>query len=304
MKVEILSNIISLMVYLAPVPTFYRVYKKKTTEGFQSVPYVVALFSAMLWIYYAFLKSDAYLLITINSVGCVIETIYIAMYMTYAPRRARIRTAKFLLFLNLGVFCLILLFTLLLAKGPTRVRVLGWVCVGFSTSVFAAPLSIMRLVIRTKSVEFMPFYLSLFLTLSAIVWFSYGLLLKDFYIALPNILGFLFGIVQMLLYVIYKDKKPKVLVEEADDDHEKVAAAETTVIDVVKLKTVLGGSEIIIPAEVHLIEAAQIISLNNIEAAGNYIGEAADHEKVNLNEKNMEAAAQQNEVPPDECNKV
>ena len=72
-------------------PTFYRIYKNKSTESFQSVPYVVALFSAMLWIYYALLKSDECLLITINSAGCVIETLYIALYLTYAPKKAKVR---------------------------------------------------------------------------------------------------------------------------------------------------------------------------------------------------------------------
>lgn len=55
----------------------------------------------------------------------------------------QIFTSKLLMLLNIGVFGLILLLTQLLAKGPRRVRVLGWVCVAFSVSVFAAPLSIM-----------------------------------------------------------------------------------------------------------------------------------------------------------------
>lgn len=127
---------------LACRPTFYRVYRKKSTEGFQSTPYVVTLFSCMLWMYYAFVKSGAELLVTINGVGCVIETVYLAMYLAYAPKSARMLTAKMLLGLNIGLFGVIALVTLLLSRGELRVHVLGWICVAVSLSVFAAPLSI------------------------------------------------------------------------------------------------------------------------------------------------------------------
>ena len=123
-------------------PTFYRIYKSKSTEGFQSVPYVVALFSAMLWIFYALIKSNEFLLITINAAGIVIESIYIVMYFVYADKKAKWFTAKIMLGLNVGFFGAILLVTLLLFKGDKRIVTLGWICVGFSVSVFVAPLSI------------------------------------------------------------------------------------------------------------------------------------------------------------------
>ncbi|KAK6924624.1 SWEET sugar transporter [Dillenia turbinata] len=221
-----LGNIISGMVYLAPLPTFVRICKKKSTEGFHSIPYVIALFSAMVWLYYAVVKSGVYLIFTINAIGCLIETIYIALFFAYAPKNARIQTLKLLGFLNFGGFFWIFLLTHFLFKGSSRIRVLGWICVAFSVSVFAAPLSIIRQVIRTKSIEFMPFSLSFFLTLSVVMWFFYGILLMDLYIALPNTLGFLFGMVQMVLYVYYKNNK-KLTEEQKLPEHVDVAKVST-----------------------------------------------------------------------------
>ncbi|KAG9445536.1 hypothetical protein H6P81_011664 [Aristolochia fimbriata] len=201
----VLGNVISLMVLLAPVPTFYRICKKKSTQGFHSTPYLVTLFSATLWIYYALLDAHANLVITINSLTCVIQAVYIGLYLSYASKEARMVTLRWLLLLNVGAFSLVFLLTFFLIQGVVeRVKVMGWICMVFTISVFAAPLSIMRQVIRTKSVEFMPFPLSFFLTLSAVAWFFYGFFLRDYFVALPNILGFLFGIIQIGLYVIYR----------------------------------------------------------------------------------------------------
>lgn len=72
-------------------PTFYRIWKKKSTEGFQAIPYSVALFSAMLYLYYAFLKQNSIILITINTIGCVTEIAYLTVYMIYATKVSRVR---------------------------------------------------------------------------------------------------------------------------------------------------------------------------------------------------------------------
>ncbi|XP_027123941.1 bidirectional sugar transporter SWEET14-like [Coffea arabica] len=242
----LLGNIVSFMVYLAPLPTFYCIYKKKSTEGFQSVPYVVSLFSAMLWIYYAFLKPDTTLLITINSVGCFFQTVYLCYYLFYAPRRARIQTAKLLALLVVMGFGSIILLTQLISTGKTRARIVGWIGLVFSFCVFVAPLAIVRQVIRTKSVEYMPFLPSFFLTLSAIMWFFYGFLRKDYNIAIPNILGFLFGILQMVLYLIYKNAKkaveqklPEIQNQVIVLEEHKLPELQEQVIEVVKLSALV-----------------------------------------------------------------
>ncbi|XVF11468.1 hypothetical protein REPUB_Repub08aG0030400 [Reevesia pubescens] len=232
------------MVYLAPLPTFVRVYRKKSTEGFQSIPYVVSLISAVLWIYYSTLKSNAYLLMTINSIGCVVEIIYIIVFIIYAPKKTRILTLKLLLLSNFGGLLLIFLLTHFFSKGTTRIHIVGWFCVVLSSGVFAAPLSIMRLVIRTKSVEFMPFTLSFFLTLSGIMWLVYGLLLKDFYISLPNIVGVVLGIIQMVLYVVYKKYKNNAENEEIKQPAQVVKGKNLEPIKASNLLQVSGDVEV------------------------------------------------------------
>ncbi|KAE9595098.1 hypothetical protein Lal_00041157 [Lupinus albus] len=236
----ILGNIISFMVFLAPLPTFYRIFKKKSTEDFQCLPYLVALFSSMLWLYYALIKKDVILLVTINSFGFFIEIFYIAMFITYATNNARKLTIKIFLAMNVGCFALILLITHFALHDLLRVQVLGWICVSIAVSVFAAPLSVMAQVVRTKSVEYMPFNLSFTLTISAITWFGYGLFLKDICIALPNILGFTLGLLQMILYAIYRKrgmKKKEVAVGELEKGKEEPMKA------IVVVKT-LGDAEV------------------------------------------------------------
>ncbi|XP_022718987.1 bidirectional sugar transporter SWEET9-like isoform X3 [Durio zibethinus] len=170
----VLGNIVSFLVFLAPVPTFYTIYKKKTAEGYQPIPYMVALSSAMMLLYYGTLKTDANLIISINSIGCATEVIYLVLYFIYAPKREKVFTVKWIIIFNLGGYCLIMVLTNLLIERSKRVTVMGWICAVYNVAVFASPLSIM----------------------------------------LPNVLGFLFGIAQMILYVIYKNPNKDVEVTE------------------------------------------------------------------------------------------
>jgi solute carrier family 50 (sugar transporter) len=103
-----------------------------------------------------------------------------------------------------------------------------------------------RQVIRTKSVEFMPCSLSLCLVVSAVVWFAYGALKKDVYVAFPNVLGFFFGLVQIALYMAYRNKEAVVIIAEEVKlpEHGVKQPAEAAVaIDVVEPTTCAAGPE-------------------------------------------------------------
>lgn len=211
--VGLLGNLLSGMVVVSPVPTFYRIYKNKSTESFDSFPYVVVLFSATMWVYYGILTLDI-LLLTINIGACIAEVTYLIIFLYYAPSKSRVYTMKLMLLINFGIFASLLLISNLFIKESKRAQITGGICASFAVAVFLAPLTIIRLVIKTKSVEYMPVSLSVFLTLSAIAWFSYGVLLRDLFVAIPNVFGFLLGVAQIIIYLMYmnhdKEKCPKI----------------------------------------------------------------------------------------------
>ncbi|XP_050273920.1 bidirectional sugar transporter SWEET16-like isoform X2 [Quercus robur] len=83
-----------------------------------------------------------------------------------------------------------------------------------------APKDKKKTVIKTKSVEYMPFSLSFCVFLNACVWGIYSMLTKDIFVGVPNVLGFLLGSVQLILYSFYKykskmlEKSTNVIIEE------------------------------------------------------------------------------------------
>ncbi|KAL5864246.1 hypothetical protein ACOSQ3_001760 [Xanthoceras sorbifolium] len=118
--------------------------------------------NCMLWIFYGlpFVTPDSVLVVTINSVGLLLEIVYITIFFIYVQR-----------------------------KGQTKV-------------------------IKTRSVKYMPFYLSLTNFLNGLVWVTYALIRFDLYVLTGNGLGALSGAVQLILYACYFKSTPK-------DDEEK-----------------------------------------------------------------------------------
>ncbi|KAK4853527.1 hypothetical protein QYF36_010586 [Acer negundo] len=62
------------------------------------------------------------------------------------------------------------------------------------------------MVIKTKSVEFMPFFLSLSVFLCGSSWFIFGLLGRDPFIVVSSGFGSGMGTVQLIFYFIYRNK--------------------------------------------------------------------------------------------------
>ncbi|XP_018717041.1 uncharacterized protein LOC104415615 isoform X1 [Eucalyptus grandis] len=85
----VLGNVTTGLIYLAPVKTFWHILKRRSTEEFESIPYVFKLLNAYFWTYYGIVKPDSVVVATVNGFGVVVEIIFVAIFLLYAPPRMR-----------------------------------------------------------------------------------------------------------------------------------------------------------------------------------------------------------------------
>ncbi|KAH0461209.1 hypothetical protein IEQ34_008784 [Dendrobium chrysotoxum] len=224
--IGLIGNVISVLVFGSPIPTFWRIVKNGSTEEFDPLPYVTAFLSASLWAYYGILKPNGLLVTTVNGVGVVLEALYISLYTYFAPPPLKVKAGILVAVLDIGFIGVVIGLTRLAMKGDMRLMVIGVICSGLSLLMYGSPLAVMKMVIRTKSVKYMPFFLSFFLMLNGGIWTLYALLDWDFFLGISNGIGFILGIIQLILYIIYMNPKvPKhlnIAVEEDSQLHQRL----------------------------------------------------------------------------------
>ncbi|XP_052182008.1 bidirectional sugar transporter SWEET5 [Diospyros lotus] len=219
MIMGIVGNVISFFLFISPLPTIWKIFKSKSVQEFRPDPYVATTLNCAMWVFYGlpFIHPDNLLVLTINGAGLIIELIYVFVFLSFSawPLRRKIIIAlviEAIFFVGLACITLTILHTT-----KTRSKLVGGFGVFFNIIMYISPLTVMRMVIKRKSVKYMPFYLAVANFANGSIWLAYALLKIDLFLAVPNGLGTLSGLIQLILYVIYY-KTTKWEEEEEEDD--------------------------------------------------------------------------------------
>eukprot|EP00261_Vitis_vinifera_P034001 XP_019075244.1 PREDICTED: bidirectional sugar transporter SWEET17 isoform X3 [Vitis vinifera] len=139
----VIGNIISVLVFLAPIGTFWRIVKHRSTQDFESLPYVCTLLNSSLWTYYGIIKPGEILVATVNGFGVVVEAAYVTLFLIYAPAKMRAKTVALVSLLDVGFLAAAILVTRLALQGDTRIDALGFICSGLNIVMYGSPLAAM-----------------------------------------------------------------------------------------------------------------------------------------------------------------
>ncbi|KAL2339650.1 hypothetical protein Fmac_007590 [Flemingia macrophylla] len=223
LAVAVIGNAASVSLYAAPIVTFKRVIKKKSTEEFSCIPYIIGLLNCLLFTWYGLPvvsnKWENFPLVTVNGVGVVLELSYVLIYFWYASPKGKGKVAMVGIPVLL-LFCIIAAVSAFAFHDSRHRKLLvGSIGLGVSVAMYASPLVVMKKVIQTKSVEFMPLPLSICSFLATLLWLTYGLLIRDIFVAGPSVIGTPLGILQLVIY--FKYRKASVVEEPSKGDMEK-----------------------------------------------------------------------------------
>ncbi|XP_004233011.1 bidirectional sugar transporter SWEET2a [Solanum lycopersicum] len=204
----IAGNLFAFVLFVSPIPTFRRIIRSKSTEQFSGLPYIYTLLNCLICLWYGtpIVSPGIILVFTVNSIGAVFQLVYITIFIIHAEGSKKLK----MLGLVLGVFAVfaaVVAISLTLFEPSSRQTFVGYLSVFSLICMFASPLFIINLVIKTKSVEYMPFYLSLATFLMSLSFFAYGMCKNDPFISVPNGIGGVLGVTQLVLYFRYSNSE-------------------------------------------------------------------------------------------------
>nr|GLL28220.1 bidirectional sugar transporter SWEET3-like [Ipomoea trifida] len=248
LAVGVMGNAGSLMLYSAPMLTFATVIKKRSTEEFSCVPYILALFNCCLYTWYGLPvvshRWENFPVVTINGVGIVLELSFILIYFCFASNARKKKVALMMIPVVGMVLATMAISTFSFHDHRRRKVFVGSVGLVASVSMYSSPLVVVKRVIKTKSVEYMPFYLSFFSFVTSSLWMAYGLLSHDLVLASPNLVGCPLGLLQLLLYCKYRKKDQTVTeephkwdLESCHDEEDNTKLKNQDAVGAVKLET-------------------------------------------------------------------
>ena len=192
--------------YISPVIPFINVFKGKL--NYEDTPIIVisaSYVNCFCWYIYGEMIFSNQIKIC-NMIGAISSLILICIYLIFELKTYAIDALLNALIIITGSLALYrgLLYTI------NDDSIIGKICNGTSIVVFLSPIQLIYRVIKEKNYFLIPIYTAYVSFIASSCWVTYGVFIKDIYVILPNIIGILLAIIQIIVYTNYKRKYPSI----------------------------------------------------------------------------------------------
>ena len=196
---------LNMFIYLTPVLPFLNVLKGKIS--YEDTPGVLVssiYVNCFCWyIYGDMIFSDKVKIC--NCIGAIISICLITIYLVYEIRKYTLDAILNALIIITGSYATYRGLTIVVDDDA----IIGKICIATSVIVFLSPAYLIYKVIKEKNnyilIQIYTAWVSLFAYGG---WVIYGIIIKDLYLVIPNVIGIVLSIIQIIIYIIFKKKYP------------------------------------------------------------------------------------------------
>ncbi|CAG2163178.1 unnamed protein product [Oppiella nova] len=197
--IALVATIITIISFLSGLSICLNIYRKGSTHEFSSIPFIAGVLCCTLWLRYGYMLSDE-TMIFVNTIGLSLQAFYLIWFYAFTIKRSQLNK-------QIGFLLSLLVLAYMVVESRSDPTYLAGLLACISSLVFcAAPLALVRDVVQSKSSEKLPFILIISSFMVTIMWFLYGLVIKDQFVSVTNGIGALINTVQLSLFVIYPNK--------------------------------------------------------------------------------------------------
>ena len=196
--------------YIAPVVPFLKLIKGQITiKESPGVLLLCSFLNCILWSDYGLL-TDQFSVYFANGLGGAITLIYITIFLIHLADGKLLLSCFYTTFL---IACVVEIYFLCYYVVPSQVT--GIIANIFNVLMYAAPGEKIYQVCKTNKYDLIPIFSTIGGLACSTSWMLYGFYQGDFLLVLPNLLGCISAIVQLVVYLIVRGRSKKERVEDS-----------------------------------------------------------------------------------------
>ena len=197
---------LTVLYYLFPVKPFFRVLKGKL--NFEDTPGVfvtTCYVNCFVWYVYGDMIFSDQVKYS-KAVAACISLLLMIIYLAYELKKYLVDSILNALILITGTWAVYRALTIIIDDD----RIVGKICIGTAIVVFLTPIQILYRVIKEKNYILIPIYEAWAYLFASIAWVTYGVMITDFYVVCPHVMGIVLSLVQIIVYLNFRRKYPAI----------------------------------------------------------------------------------------------
>lgn len=220
-----IGALVSICFFVSPIFKYINLLKKKISyKEINAIIIVGNYISSLVWLIYGF-ENKIKQIIVCYSLGALISFIWILIYLVHFGKEKMTQALVYTMILSSLTFAIFIILEVIIEDK----KILGEVCFIVCSLSYISPTQLLIKVLNSKNYKKIPIYSAILSSIGYGSWTLFGLFKFNANIIIPNLVGLGFSLAQIILYRVYKYKKP--LTEEIGNISQSVIGTVKNVVD-------------------------------------------------------------------------